>query len=428
MKKIVAVFLALAMVLCMAACGQTAAPAAQTAPAPAAAPGGSESGAPAAPAAPQTVKVGMVGIGDDNAAYDRNFYMAADEAKEILKGKGIDVEWTYTYNHPEGEPVATDCEELAEAGCIAVFLNSYGMEPAMLGVAPDYPDTLFIGMTNEGSWKDDLPNTVNAFPSIYEGRYLAGVAAGCKLQEMIDSGKITADQAVIGYVGAFTFAEVVSGYTSFFLGARSVCPTVTMMVEFIGSWGDPTMEANTAQHLIDEGAVLISQHSDSTTPATTAQANHVYHIGYNISMSDKDTAPDASIISSRIDWTNYMVHVIETLVAGGEVEQDYYQHGLKDGDVVLTELNTAIAAPGTAEAIAKAQAAIESGELQVFDTSTFTVDGKELTQAFAIDTDGDFAADSEEAVFDGAFHESYFQSAPYFAQRIDGIRLLNEKY
>ena len=408
MKKFLAILLVISMVFCFAACG-----------------GDSNSGEDE-PAQDTVYQVGMVCIGDDNAAYDRNFYMAADEAQKILADKGINIEWTKTYNHPEGDPVAVDCEELAGAGCIAVFCNSYGMEPAMLTVAGDYPDTVFVGMTNEGSWKDELPNTVNAFPSIYEGRYLAGVAAGMKLQEMIDNGEIKAEEAVIGYVGAYTFAEVISGYTSFFLGARSVCPSVTMKVEFIGSWGDPTMEANAAQDLIDKGAKLISQHSDSTTPATTAQSNGVPHVGYNISMSD--VAPEASIVSSRIDWTNYFVYVIETIVNGGTVDQDYCQHGLKDGDVALTELNEAVAAEGTQAKLDEVRAQIESGEIQVFDTSTFTVGGAEVTTAFALDTDGDFAPDSEEAVFDGAFHESYFQSAPYFALRIDGIELLNEAY
>ena len=399
MKKFLAVLLVISMVFCFAACG-----------------GGSSNEGGSEEAGDTVYQVGMVCIGDDNAAYDRNFYMAADEAQKILADKGINIEWTKTYNHPEGDPVAVDCEELAGAGCIAVFCNSYSMEPAMLTVAGDYPDTVFVGMTNEGSWKDDLANTVNAFPSIYEGRYLAGVAAGMKLQEMVDKGEI----------GAYTFAEVISGYTSFFLGARSVCPSATMMVEFIGSWGDPTMEAAAAQDLIDKGAKLISQHSDSTTPATTAQSNGVPHVGYNISMSD--VAPEASLISSRIDWTNYFVYVIETIVNGGTVDQDYCQHGLADGDVALTELNEAIAAEGTQAKLDEVRAQIESGEIQVFDTSTFTVDGKEVTTAFALDTDGDFAPDSEEAVFDGAFHESYFQSAPYFALRIDGIKLLNEAY
>ena len=405
MRKLLSVLLVLVMVFSLAACG---------------------SGDNGGEAEGEVYNVGMICIGDENAAYDRNFYMAADAAKEQLAAKGINIEWTYTYNHPEGDPVATDCRDLGDAGCIAVFCNSYGMEPAMLTVAPEYPDTVFVGMTNENSWKDDLDNTVNTFPSGYEGRSLAGVAAGLKLQEMIDNGEIKADEAVIGYVGAYTFAEVISGYTAFFLGAQSVCPSATMKVEFIGSWGDPTMEANAAQDLIDKGAVLISQHSDSTTPATTAQKNGVYHVGYNLDMSD--VAQDASIVSSRIDWTNYMVYVIETIVNGGKVDQDYKQHGYADGDVKLTDLNENVAAEGTADKLAEVEAALADGSLQVFDTSKFTVGGKELKSAFALDTDGDFTPDKEEAVFDGAFHESYFQSAPYFAQRIDGITLLNEEY
>ena len=180
------------------------------------------------------------------------------------------------------------------------------------------------------------------------------------------------------------------------------------------------------RYLIDGGAVLISQHSDSTSPATTAAKNKikgsdlpVYHVGYNISMINE--APDSSIISSRIDWTNYLVYVIETLVAGKEVDQDYIGHGLKDGDVCLTELNTKVAAAGTADAIKKAEDDIKSGKLQVFDTSKFTVEGAELKNAWALDTDGDWVPDSKEAVFEGAYHESYFQSAPYFGIIIDGI-------
>ena len=416
-KKFISILLVLAMVFALAACTSS------NEPAPAEPSGEGET----EPAEEGTVyKVGMVCIGDVNAAYDRNFYMAADAAKEQLAAKGIDIEWVYTYNHPAGDPVAVDCEELADAGCVAVFCNSYGQEDAMLTVAGDYPDTVFAGLTNEGSMRDSLDNTVNAFPNIFEGRYLEGVIAGCKLQQMVDEGQIAPEEAVIGYVGAYTFAEVISGYTSFYLGAKSVCPSATMKVEFIGSWGDPTMEANTAQDLIDKGCVLISQHSDSTTPATTAQSNGVYHVGYNISMID--VAPDASLSSSRIDWTNYFVYVIETVVNGGTVDPDYTGHGLKDGDVALCELNEAIAAPGTEETVQAAKAAIEAGELHVFDTSKFTVGGQEATSAL-VDMTGDFVGDEGyDAIFDGYYHESYFKSAPAFDLRIDGIELLNEAY
>ena len=411
MKKLLAYLLALVMVFGLVGCSS-----------------GSDTSADA-PVEEETsdtvYTVGMVCICNEEMAYDRNFYHAADAAKEILAGKGINIEWKYTYDHPEGDPVAEDCIEFAEDGAIAVFLNSYGMENAMLSVAADYPDTVFAALTNEGSKSDDLDNTVNAFPSIYEGRYLAGVAAGMKLNEMIDNGEITEDEAVLGYVGAYTYAEVVSGYTAFYLGAKSVCDSATMLVEFIGSWGDPAMEATTAQDLIDRGAVVVSQHSDSTTPATTCQQNGVYHIGYNIAMDD--VAPEASIVSSKIDWTNYFVYVIETLVNGGTVDQDYMGHGLKDGDVVLTAVNENIAADGTDEAIETAANAIKDGSLQVFDTSKFTVDGQTVTEAM-IDMDADFTPDNTNAISDGYYHESFYKSAPAFDLRIDGITLVNEAY
>lgn len=404
MKKVLAIALALAMVLGLAACGN------------------SSSSTTTTPAEKTTYKIGMVCIGDQNQAYDRNFMMAADAATEQLAAEGINIEWIYKYNNPT--EVADDCADLADEGCIFVVCNSYGQEPQMLITAADYPNTVFVGCTNQGSQADDLPNTINAFPNIFEARYLAGVAAGCKLNEMIEKGEITADQAVMGYVGAYTYSEVISGYTAFFLGARSICPSVTMKVQFIGSWGDTALEEAAAQDLIDRGAVLISQHSDNTSPATTAQKNGKYHVGYNIAMSD--VAPDASIISSRIDWTNFFVSTIRTIVNGGAVDQDYLNHGLNDGDVCLTDLNTAIAAAGTQEAIDAAAEAIKSGELKVFDTSKFTVNGETLTSLMA-DTDGDFAGDTE-AVSDGFFHESYLLSAPQFSARIDGIELVNEAY
>ena len=426
MKKVFAVLLVLAMVFGLAACGGNT----NTTPANNAANTTPANNTANTTPEPAVYNVGMICIGNEQTSYDINFLNAQKTAKEQLAAKGININWINTFNHPEGDPkVADDCKELAgEQKCIAVFCNSYGMEEKMLEAAADYPNTVFVGMTNEGSYKDDLKNTVNAFPSIYEARYLAGIAAGCKLNELIESKVITAEEARIGYVGAFPYSEVISGYTAFFLGARSVCPSVTMEVEFINSWGNTEAEATAAQNLIDKGAVLISQHSDTPSPATKAQNNkiknsdiRVLHVGYNVSMINE--APDSSIISSRIDWTNYLVYVIETIVKGGEVVQDYIGHGLKDGDVCLTELNEKIAAKGTAEAIKKAEEEIKSGKLQVFDTSKFTVGGAELKNAFALDTNGDWVPDSKEAVFDGAYHESYFQSAPYFGIGIDGIIL-----
>ena len=373
-----------------------------------------------------TVKVGLICIGDENdQGYTFNFIRGRDEATEILAAEGINVEWMTIYNIGEDASCIDANIEAAEEGCEIIINNSYGFEPFMLEVVDDYPEIEFISCTNCASVFDGRDNTHNAFANIYEGRYIAGVVAGMKLQQMIDEGTITEDEAVIGYVGAFSFAEVISGFTSYFLGARSVCPSVTMKVMFVGSWSDATAESDAALALIDEGCVMISQHSDNTTPATAAQSRGVFHTGYNNDMTG--IAPEASLIGTRIDWGIYFSELIRNYVNGEEIPQDWCA-GMGEGAVVMTPLNEAIAAPGTAEKIAEVEAGIADGSIQVFDTSTFTVGGEELTHAFALDTDVDFTADSEEAVFDGAFHESLFQSAPYFTVQIDGIEWLNAAY
>ena len=405
MKKIIALLLAVIMLLGLAACADTGAD-------------DNKDGT--------TVKVGLICIGDENdQGYTYNFIRGKEAATEALAAKGINVQWIVKYNILENSGCEDANIELADEGCSIIINNSYGHEPYMLKVAANYPNITFIGCTNQASWGDKLANTHNAFANIYEGRYCAGVVAGMKLQEMIDKGEISADEAVIGYVGAFSFAEVISGFTSYFLGAKSVCPSVTMKVQFVGSWSNATEESNAASALADMGCVLISQHSDNSTPATVAQSKGAFHTGYNNDMTG--VAPNASLIGTRIDWSVYFVHAIETIVKGGTLEQDWCA-GMNENAVVMTPLNEAIAAAGTAEKLNEVMNGIKAGTIKVFDTTTFTVGGAAVTNSFALDTDGDFTPDSQEAVFDGAYHESHFQSAPYFALRIDGIEWVNEAY
>ena len=420
-RKLLALLLAGSMMLGLAACGGEPQGNSET-------PGGeTPAGSSETPSAEgKTIKVGLICIGDENdQGYTYNFIRGKEAVTEILAEKGITIDWQIKWNIGEDSSCEDANIELAEAGCDMIINNSYGFEPFMLKVAPDYPEIEFIACTNQASAVDDLPNTHNAFANIYEGRYLAGVVAGLKMQEMIDNGEITADQAVIGYVGAYSFAEVISGFTAYYLGAKSVCPSVTMKVQFVGSWSNAPEEGNAAQALCDAGCVMISQHSDNTTPATAAQNAGAFHTGYNNDMIE--VAPDASLIGTRIDWSVYFEYAIEAVANGQEFDQDWC-HGMDEGAVVMTPLNEDIAAAGTAEKLAEVEEALRSGELQVFDTTTFTVEGKPLTNCFALDTDGDFTADSEEAVFDGAFHESYFQSAPYFTVQIDGIEWLNSAF
>ncbi|MEG0765253.1 MAG: BMP family ABC transporter substrate-binding protein [Pseudoflavonifractor sp.] len=359
-KKLLAMLLAGAMVLSLAACGGDK-------PTGGDKPATDPTKAPVTTGAPEgkTIKVGLICIGDENdQGYTFNFIRGKEAATELLAAEGITVEWVPKFNVGEDSTCEDANIELAEAGCQLIINNSFGFEDFMLKVAPDYPEIEFIACTNLGSSFSELKNVHNAFANIFEGRYLSGVAGGLKMQEMIDSGKIKPEQAVIGYVGAFPFAEVISGFTSFYLGAKSVCPTATMNVKYVNSWSNATEEANAATALCDQGAVLIGQHSDNTTPATAAQAAGAFQCGYNNDMIGP--APEASIISCRIDWAPYFTYAIKSVVEGKEFAKDW-TGGMGEGAVVVTALNEKIAAKGTAEKLAEVSKAIADGKVHPFE-------------------------------------------------------------
>ena len=365
-------------------------------------------------------KVGFICLHDENSTYDLNFINAAKEACEQ-----VGVEYVIRTNIPEGQECYNAAAELVDDGCGIIFADSFGHEDYMIQAAKEFPDVQFCHSTGTKAHTENLANYHNAFASIYEGRYLAGVAAGMKLNEMIDAGEFTADEAKIGYVGAFTYAEVISGYTSFFLGARSVCPTATMEVTFTGSWYDETAEKEGATKLINNGCKLISQHADSLGAPTACETAGVPNVSYN--GSTIAACPETFIVSSRINWAPYYVYAITAAMNGEAIDADW-TGTLTTGSVVLTEINEAVAAEGTQTAIDEIKAKLESGEISVFDVATFTVGGKQLSSYEAdVDTDPDYTPDTE-VIEDGAFQESKFRSAPYFDLRIDGINLLDESY
>ena len=408
MKKFLALLLALTMALCLAACGDN-----NNQPAGSSAAGSGD-------AAP-SVKVGFIMLHDENSTYDLNFINGAKEACEAL---GI-TDYIIKTNIAENNDCLDAAEELVDEGCDIIFADSFGHEDYMIQAAKNHPDVQFCHSTGTKAHTEGLANYHNAFASIYEGRYVAGITAGMKLNAMIESGEITAEQAKIGYVGAFTYAEVVSGYTSFFLGARSVCPSATMEVTFTGSWYDETAEKEGANKLISNGCVLISQHADSMGAPTACETAGVPNVSYN--GSTQSVGPNTYIISSRINWAPYYEYAIQSVIDGTEIATDW-TGTLSTGSVVLTELNTNVAAEGTQEAIDQAIADLEAGTIHVFDTANFTVGGETMTSYLAdVDTDPDYTPDTE-VISDGYFHESEKRSAPYFDLRIDGITLLDEAY
>ncbi len=367
-------------------------------------------------AAVKNPKVGFIFYGNEDSTYDANFINAA---KRVCRNKGV--EYILKMNVPESEECTQAAAELVHEGCTIIFADSFGHEPYLLEAAKRFPQAEFAHATGLKAHTAALPNFHNAFAAVYEGRYLTGIAAGLKLNEMIAEGKIAKHDAKLGYVGAYTYPEVMSGYTAFFLGARSVCKTATMDVFFTGSWYDYDAEKAAAEELIKEGAVLISQHADSLGSPSVCEANNVPNVAYNISTLKE--CPNTFLISSKINWAPYFAYLIECAKNNRFIAVDWTGH-IEDGSVELTAPNGRTAAKGTLKAIGAAKDALAAGSLHVFDTRKFTVEGVPFNHYKAtIDADN-----MREVIYDDYFHESEYRSAPYFDLRIDGIRLLNTAY
>ena len=428
MKKILAFLLAAMMVLAFAACGE------DNGGTPTPTPDVKGMSADVLPRnamtpsveIPADFKIGMICLHDENSTYDNNFIQAL---RQVQKDLGLsDDQVVIVTNIGEDSSCYDAAVDLAKnKGCKVIFADSFGHESFMKQAAQEYPEVQFCHATGTSGKIANIENFHNAFASIYEGRYLAGIAAGLKLNEMIAAGKITAEQAVIGYVGAFTYAEVISGMTSFYLGARSVCPSATMKVRYTGSWYDQAKEQEAATALIEKDkCVLISQHADSLGAPTACELAGVPNVSYN--GSTYSAGETTFIISSAINWAPYFQYIIETVVKGEAIAPDWCGT-IATNSVVLSGVNQDVAAEGTIEKINEAIKALEAGTLHVFNTANFTVDGKTLTEYLA-DVDGDYTGETN-VIHDGYFDESNavdFRSAPYFDIIIDGVTNLNTNF
>ena len=410
MKKILAMILALAMIACLfAGCGEKT----------------SDDGGEK-----KDVKVGVVLVGDENEGYTLAHINGIKEAcKNLGLSETDNIVWKYAI--PEDETCKTAIEDCIDQGCTLVFTNSYGHQDYAKTAAEQNPNVDIVAMTGDTAKKSNLSNFHNAFTKIYEARYAAGVVAGLKINQLKEEGKLTDKnmkdgKVKVGYVGAYAYAEVISGYTAFFLGIQSVCPDVTMDVLYTSSWFDITAEKAAAEQLIGDGCVIIGQHADSTGAPSASEAafnagTTVYSVGYNIDMLT--AAPNAALVSPTNEWGVYYAYAIGAHMKGEKIETNWAE-GFNEDAVALTKLGPNVA-PGTQEKVDEVIAQLKEGKLHVFDTSTFTVKGEKVTSAFATDSDGDWVNDTDEAIIDGYYHESYFQSAPSFILRIDGITELN---
>ncbi len=432
MKKLVMFLVVLAMVIvpfagCAPQAQEQEPPAATEAPAeesPAEAPATEE------PVAEGAVKIGVILVHDENTGYDFAHMEGIRKATAAVGFTDDQIIWKY--NVAEDETCYDMATDLVEQGCTYVISDSFGHQSYMQQAADENPDVTFIAMTGVNAGPSGLANLKNAFNLTFESRYVSGVVAGMKLAELVADGKV-ADKnkdangdIKIGYVGAYPYDEVVSGYTGFYLGVKSIVDNVVMDVSYTNSWYDPTAEAEAANALVSSGAIIISQHADSTGAPAACQAlldsgTTVYCVGYNVDMLS--VAPTAALTSCQNDWGVYYTYVFNCIKNGEEVVTDWAK-GYDEGAVMISALGESCA-EGTAEKVAEVEAALKDGSLKVFDINTFTVGGETITTAPALDTDGDFVPDSGEAIVDGAFAESTLRSAPYFGLRIDGIKELN---
>lgn len=416
MKKLFSAILVVVMMFSLTACGS----------------GSSGSSADGTKSSSSDIIVGAVLLGDENEGYTYAHIAGIQQATEELGLDSEQIKWKYSVS--EDNSCYDACVDLVGQGCTLIFTNSYGHQTYAQQAAQDYPDVTFVAMTGDTAANSGLSNFKNAFTYVYQSRYVSGVVAGMKVAELVEEGKLSDvnfdkdGNVKIGYVGAYPYAEVVSGYTAFFLGVRSVYDKVSMEVTYTNSWFDITAEGTAADSLIADGCVIIGQHADSTGAPSAVQAAYengtvCYSIGYNIDMLS--VAPDAALTSATNNWSVYYKYAINAAMNGEEIATDWAK-GYADGAVAITELG-ASAAEGTAEKVEEVETALSDGTLQVFDTSKFTVDGETL-DSYVIDLTGDYDTDDEgdkNAIWDGYFHESELRAAPSFDIRIDGITELN---
>jgi len=428
MKKLVSLLLACAMlVACFGACGKNN--------------GGNEDG--------KSIKIGVILVGDDTEGYTKAHMDGIKAAASELNIADSNIIWKYKVE--ENSSCYDAAADLVASGCNIIISNSYGHQTFMVQAAEKFKDVTFVAMTGDFAAISGSDNMKNAFTKVYESRYVSGVVAGLKLKELLDSNTLTKDvqpdsfdangNVKIGYVGAFDYAEVVSGYTAFYLGIKSVVSNVVMDVKYTNSWFDIDKEAAAAEALVAQGCVIIGQHADSTGAPAAVQklltsGKICYSIGYNVDMLE--TAPEAALTSATNTWKVFYKEAFQSVMDGKALAADWAEGYSKDA-VAITKLGNSCAA-GTEDYVNNVIAKLKDGSLKVFDTASFTVSAEQGTCTVATDAAGHvtscivdlsfmdwvamqpiYVGEKVECIKDGAFVESSFRSAPYFSIRIDGI-------
>ena len=328
------------------------------------------------------ITVGFVYDGDESTPYTATFIKAQKAAERKLGDRIRVIVKNNTHSELGGEEAIA---ELVSEGCDLIFTSSIGYREAARKYAGLHPDIQFCQATAPDANEDPVYETYHTFMGeIYQGRYISGVIAGMKLNQMLEEGIIRPEEAKVGYVAAYPYTEVISGYTAFFLGVRSIVPEAKMDVKYTNTWSNYSIEKDCADELIARGCVIISQHSDTTGPAVACEEMYaekkVYHVGYNKSMID--VAPTTSLISARINWEPYIVGACEAVLENKKIER-YVEGNVHGNDigagfeqewVEMLELNTLVAADGSAEKIEELIRDFRKGKVEVYKGNYTGVD------------------------------------------------------
>lgn len=379
---------------------------------------------------PPVFKIGMVFVSSQEAPESVTH---VESIKKVMKEHSLsDEQLVCEYSVRADDDCYEKIAQLVDNGCDLVISNSNSHQDYMNEAATDYPDTDFVVIGGDTAAASRLGNFYNAYTKVYEARYLSGVVAGMKLKQL-DKTNAIADinldddgNVKLGYVGTLPSAQASSAYSAFYLGVKSVYSDVALSVQFTNKRYDMQAEIDTANQLIEQGCVVIAQHSSSVGVASAVKSASengkvCYCVGFDSDMST--VSPDNALVSAKIEWSVYYQELLDCVLNDKEIEQDWCK-GYEDLAVSLTELNLCCA-DGTQERLDMVLTGMKSGEVQVFDTQEFTRNGKKVNTVYVTDTDKDDIPDEDQAIFDGFFHESYFRSAPYFTIEIDGITLLN---
>lgn len=387
------------------------------------------------------VKIGVILVGDESEGYTLAHMNGIEEARKALGLKENQI--IYKKKVEENSKCYDAAKELAEDGCSLIISNSYSHQDYMHQAAEEYKNITFVAATGDYAAISHTDNLKNAFTKVYESRYVSGIVAGLKIKELHEAGALKSknydsnNNVKVGYVGAFPYAEVVSGYTAFYLGIKSVYENVSMEVQYTNSWFSIPDESKTAGALIDDGCVIIGQHADSTGAPSECerrlkQGDVCYSVGYNVDMLG--AAPTAALTSATNNWGVYYTYAFSQLIEGKEIATDWAE-GYAKNTVGITALGNSCA-NGTKAKVDEVEAKLKAGTLNVFDISKFTVNGSAITSNVVDLSYYDFSGatprlvyegEKVETVKDGAIVESVFRSAPYFSLRIDGITELTSK-